>query len=105
MAGTISPDVALVAAGLHRNHPGTPARSVLDAAMRDRVGALADFGAQLDPATEFGALVGKAFGPRLAPSAWAALAAGSASAELELAIREVWNAQVLPAFAQAYGLT
>jgi len=104
MTGTISPAVALAAAGLHRNHPDTPARAVLDTVMRGRRGALADFGPALDPGTEFGALIGKAFGPELAPSEWAALASGTASVEQEQRIRQVWRDRVLPAFALAYGL-
>lgn len=104
MTGTIGPAVALAAAGLHRNHPSTPAREVLDAALRGRVGRLADFGPELDPATEFGALLGKAFGPDLSPDDWAALAAGVASPELQRSARALWVGRVLPAFARTYGL-
>jgi hypothetical protein len=49
-------------------------------------------------------LIGKAFGPELAPSEWAALAAGTASAKQEQRIRQVWRDRVLSAFALAYGL-
>lgn len=104
MTGTIGPAVAQAAAGLHRNHPDMPARAVLDAVMRGRSGALADFGRELDPATEFGALVGKAFSTELAAADWAALPAGTATAALGKRVRGLWVEQVLPAFARTYGL-
>ena len=41
MLGTISPNVARAAVGLHRSHPQAPVLDVLDTVLRDRTGSLA----------------------------------------------------------------
>ena len=82
MLGTISPNVARAAVGLHRSHSHAPSLDVLDAVMRDRAGSLVDFGSSIDPCTPFGDILAEAFDRGMSPTDWRLIDAPATSAIL-----------------------
>ena len=104
MLGTISPNVARAAVGLHRSHSHAPSLDVLDAVMRDRAGSLVDFGSSIDPCTPFGDILAEAFDRGMSPTDWRLIDAPATSAILRVALRTLWHDAVLVPFAQRYGL-
>lgn len=104
MLGTISPDVARAAVGLRRSHPTVSAREVLDVVMRQRGGAVADFGDSIAAGSSFGLLLAEAFDPAMDPRDWQACANPNADPLLVAALLQLWRDEVLPRFAAAYSL-
>jgi hypothetical protein len=103
MTNRLSPDVASAAISLRASHRAASAREILDLVLRDRTGALGDFGAQLAPATPFALLMAEAIdGIEMMP-AWSQWA--QADPVLGQMLNERWRDEILPRFAETYGLT
>lgn len=105
MPAVITVHLAIAAIRLRQQHPNASARDVLDACLRERAGSLADFGREIEPGRPFARLVTEAFGA--GPDLAAHVEREGLDAHLEAgeAFRRQWQSEVLPRFAQAYGLS
>lgn len=74
------------------------------ACLRDRTGALSDFGRDIEPVGPFARLLAEAFGCGLDLSALALMAHAEPCPQRMDELRRIWRSEVLPRFAAAYGL-
>jgi hypothetical protein len=101
---SINADVARAARSLRAGHPAAPAREILDLVLQGRSGAVNDFGAELAPASPFALLVADAIdGVDMMP-AWSQWSKPGTDRVLRQMLDERWQDEILPRFAEAYGL-
>lgn len=103
MAAVIGPEVAQDAVALRRSNTQLRAIKVLDACLHGCTGCVFDFGGAELPGTEFAQIVAEAFDPAGAAD-WAVVTNPEADPELVAALHRVWVGEVLPKFAQHFGL-
>lgn len=60
--GTIGPNVAKAALAVRRKQPDLSPKQILDLCMKQRTGSVADFGDEVQPGSEFSALLCDAMG-------------------------------------------
>lgn len=104
MPAPITSHLAIAAIRLKQLHPHASARHVLDACLRDRTGALGDFGRDIEPVGLFARLLAEAFGCDLDLSGLSSSSHAEPCPQRMDELRRIWRSEVLPRFAAAYGL-
>lgn len=104
MQGTIGPDVALAALAVRRSHPRLSALAVLEACLREREGRVSDFGAAATIGSPFAMIIAEAFDKAEPQRDWGAITRPGADPLLVAGLRQIWQSEVVPAFARHFGL-
>lgn len=77
---------------------------VLEACLREREGRVSDFGAAVTVGSPFAVIIAEAFDRAEPARDWSAINRAGADPLLVAGLRQIWQAEVLPAFASHFGL-
>lgn len=105
MGQHLDTDIGQLLADYRHHAPQASALTVLDAVMRGRACRLIDFEPQaLAPCSPLGDVLAKAFDRGMEPGDWRLVIQPNTPKAVRDALRRIWEADILTAFAARYGL-